>query len=120
MDPNNPVVRLCIEGTRAEYGGRRGDAQKLYWQAWETAANDYERCIAAHYVARFQANPEETFRWNQAALNHAEAVDDASVKDFFPSLYLAMGQACEHLGKQAEARHYYDLAEGLGYSHQMG
>ena len=113
MDLNNPVVKLCIEGTRAEYAKKPDDAYQLYSQAWELAKDGFEACIAAHYVARFQDNPEERLRWNQLALTHAEAVGDESVKGFFPSLYLNMGQSYELLGNSAEAKRFYDLAAGL-------
>lgn len=53
------VVQLCIEGSRAEFEGRPAEAHALYLQAWEAAADDYEACIAAHYMARHQVTPEE-------------------------------------------------------------
>src|SRR5574338_605520 len=101
MDPNNPIVQLCIEGTRAEYAGRKADACALYAQAWETAADDYEACIAAHYVARCQETPEAALRWNQTALRHADSafngVRDERVSEFYPSLYLSLGGTYEQL-----------------------
>ena len=118
MDLNNPVVKLCVEGTRAEFEGRLDDARALFWQAWEISTDDYEACIAAHYVARFQNTPEDTFRWNEEALRRADAVRDDRVKDFYSSLYLNMGRSYELLGDQAEAQRYYDLAAGLGVVHQ--
>jgi hypothetical protein len=57
VDTDNLVVRLCIQGARAEFEGRLDDARSLFWQAWNAARDDYEACIAAHYVARFQQNP---------------------------------------------------------------
>lgn len=119
MDINNPIVKLCMEGTRAEFEKRTNDARILYQQAWESSTNDYEACIAAHYVARFQESPEETLRWNQLALEHADKVKDGSVKDFYPSLYVNLGYSFEILGDQAESRKYYDLAENLGIIHQQ-
>ena len=120
MDLDNPVVKLCMEGTQAEFGGRISDARLLYMQAWEASKNDYEACIAAHYVARFQGSPEETLRWNQEALDRANAVGDERVQDFYPSLYLNMGSSHEALGNQVEARRYYDLAAELGFIHRGG
>jgi tetratricopeptide (TPR) repeat protein len=118
MDPNNPVLKLCIEGSRAEYEGRPEDARKLYEQAWEAASDDYEACMAAHYVARFQENPEDVYRWNQEALNRADAAADERVKDFYPSLYLNMGRSYELLGRHQEAQRYYALAADLGAVHR--
>jgi hypothetical protein len=118
MDINNPVIQLCIEGTRAEFEHRPDDARQLYLQAWEAWTDDYEACIAAHYVARFQETPEETLRWNQLALDHANAVPDEKVKDFRPSLYLNLGHSYETLGDSVNAQRYYQLAADLGVTHQ--
>lgn len=115
MDVNNPVVKLCAEGMRAEGEGRLEDARALFEQAWEASADDYDACVAAHYVARHQPTPEETLRWNQESLRRAEGVGDERVQGFYPSLYLNMGHSYEVLGDLAEARRYYDLAsERLG------
>jgi len=118
MDTNNPVIKLCMEGTRAEFEHRLDDARLLYQQAWEARADDYDACIAAHYVARFQKTPEETLHWNQIALNHANAVHNERVKDFYPSLYLNLGQSYEALGDQVNAQKYYQLADDLGVPHR--
>jgi hypothetical protein len=114
---DNPVVKLCIEGSRAEYERRPDEARALYWQAWQSASNDYEACIAAHYVARFQPGPKEILYWNQEALNRANLVDNESVREFYPSLYLNMGHSYELLDDPIEAKRFFDLAAGLGYAH---
>lgn len=118
MDLTNPVIQLCMEGTRAEFEKRIDDARLLFEQAWEKSTDDYEACIAAHYVARYQAHPEDTLRWNQEALNRADAVGDERVKEFYPSLYLNLGRAYELLGNQIKAQEYYALAAKLGVVHQ--
>lgn len=119
MEITNPVLQLCIQGTEAEYQHRLDDARALYQQAWDTATDDYEACIAAHYVARFQDTPEETFRWNQEALNRADAVNDDRVKAFYPSLYVNMGKSYEELGNREEAERFYALAAALGLEHSL-
>jgi hypothetical protein len=113
MDPNNPVVKLCVAGMQAEGEGHIVRARNLFNQAWETASDDFEACIAAHYLARHQDSPAATLHWNQVALDRAEAVGDERVQSFYPSLYLNMGNAYELLGQQVEARRYYDLAAAL-------
>ena len=110
---------LCIEGARAEFEHRLEDAHILYQQAWEARTDDYDACIAAHYVALFQDSMEESLRWNQIALDHANAVNDDRVKDFYPSLYLSLGRSHELMGNQAEVQRYYDLAAALGVVHQL-
>ncbi|NUQ76531.1 MAG: hypothetical protein HUU21_23575 [Polyangiaceae bacterium] len=118
MDLKNPVVRLCAEGTQAEFEGRKEDAKRLYQEAWAARKDDYEACVAAHYVARFQDTPEETLYWNQEALARAQKVGDDRVKEFLPSLYVNLGHSHELLGNTDKARHYYQLAADLGLVHR--
>lgn len=117
MDLENPVVRLCVEGTQAEFQGKKDDACNLYRQAWEAATDDYEACIAAHYMARCQRTPEEILRWNQEALQRANGVKDSRVKEFYPSLYLNLGSSYELMSNHVEAKRYFDLAAQLGFPH---
>ncbi|UKY51474.1 hypothetical protein [Streptomyces inhibens] len=107
VDPERPVVRLCVEGMQAEAEGRAEVARGLFQRAWDIAADDYEACIAAHYLARHQNSPEETLRWNQECLDRADRVGDERVRGFYPSLYVNMGQAYRKLGQPAPARTYF-------------
>ncbi|HYW13717.1 MAG TPA: hypothetical protein VE871_17275 [Longimicrobium sp.] len=110
MDPNNPIVLLCVEGMKAEGAGRHDEARALFTQAWEAHTDAWEACIAAHYLARHQPTPEDTLRWNQVALDRAKDVTDDRADGFYPSLYLNLGHSHEQLGNLAEARFLYDLA----------
>lgn len=110
MDPNNPIVRLCAEGMEWEMKGKLDEASKLFMTAWEQSADDFEKSIAAHYVARHQKTASDTLRWNQESLDRANAVDDLRVQGFYPSLYLNMGKSHEDLGNREEAKRFYELA----------
>jgi len=112
MDPNNPVVKLCGQGMQAEAEGRLDDARALFNQAWAASQDDYDRCVAAHFVARHQDSPQQMLQWNLAALACAKAVGDERVRSFYPSLYLNLGYSYETLGNQVEARRHYELAAG--------
>ncbi len=107
MDPELSVVRLCAEGMQAEAEGRAEAARELFQQAWDVAADDYEACIAAHYLARHQTSAEETLRWNQECLDRADRVADERVREFYPSLYLNMAHAYRRLGRPTLAHHYF-------------
>ncbi|KUL34081.1 hypothetical protein ADL22_31370 [Streptomyces sp. NRRL F-4489] len=110
MDAELPVVRLCVAGMRAEAEGRAEAARELFQQAWGGARDDYEACIAAHYLARHQSSPEETLRWNQECLDRADLVADERVQGFYPSLYVNMGKAYQQLGQLALAHSYFRRA----------
>jgi tetratricopeptide (TPR) repeat protein len=118
MDLDNPVIKLCLEGTQAEFKGQLAEAQRLYRAAWAAATDDYEACIAAHYVARHQPTPQATLHWNQIALDRADAADADRVGEFYPSLYLNLGRSYELLGNHVEAQRYYNRAAKLGVNHQ--
>ncbi len=115
MDPENPIVKRCAQGMEYESKGDFENASKLFLSAWEESTDDFERCIACHYVARHQKSPEEVLVWNQRSLDYARAVDGEKVSGFFPSLYLNMGKAYEDLSRWDEARQFYAMTvEVLG------
>jgi hypothetical protein len=110
MDVDNPVVRLCGDGMRAESEGRSSDAHALFREAWYAATDDYEACIAAHYLARHQRTPEDTLRWNRECLDRADRVGDERVRGFYPSLHVAMATAHQELGEPDKAHEHYRQA----------
>ncbi len=110
IDPDNPVVRLCAQGMQAEGEGRPQEARALFLQAWEARTDDYEACIAAHYVARHPDSARDALHWNQTALDRAHAVTDGRVLGFYASLCLNLGKSHEDLGNLAAAREHYARA----------
>jgi hypothetical protein len=110
MDPNNPVTRLCVAGMAAEGEGRAADAKALFEQAWAESRDDFDACVAAHYVARHQATAEAELEWNTRALERADLVGDERVRGFYPSLYLNLAHSLEKLGRTAEACELYGTA----------
>ncbi len=112
------TLPLTLAGIQAEFERRDDDARQLYAQAWDAATDDYERCVAAHYVGHLEADPAAALRWHLAALDHARQADAELVADFLPSLYVNLGRAYELTGAVALAEHYYQLAAELGLVHQ--
>lgn len=114
------TVQLCVASTRAEYAGRIDEARELSRQAWESAADDVDACMAAHYVARFETDPTERLHWNQIALARAKAASPDRVAGLLPSLYVNLGQAHQALGHEREARDFFKQATELGLPHDPG
>lgn len=116
MDTNSRTTQLCIAGTQAEYARRLDDARRLYREAWDAAADDYDACIAAHYIAHLEADSAQALRWNLEALSRAERVPERTA-EFLASLYVNLGRSYELLGDLAEAERYYGLAAEHGLVH---
>ncbi|MEP6730337.1 MAG: hypothetical protein ABJE10_06855 [bacterium] len=101
VEPTNPVIVLCSAGMAVE----DNPAEALAWfeQAWNARRDDYDTCIAAHFIARVQRSPELVLHWNEIAVRHAEAVEDDRVRELMSSLYLNFGDANAALGNHEEA-----------------
>jgi tetratricopeptide (TPR) repeat protein len=109
IDPENPVVRVLATAAARE-AAEPDAAAAAYRQAWELATDDYERCMAAHYLARVQATEDDRYRWNALALERALVVADERVAGFLASLRLNLGRSLEDLGRVDEARAEYGAA----------
>lgn len=101
IDPSNPVVALCAAGMQVN--GTPAEARRLFEQAWAARRDDYDACIAAHYLARHQPAAAETLHWNMLAVQHAEAVRDGRADEFFPSLYLNLADSLANAARFDEA-----------------
>jgi tetratricopeptide (TPR) repeat protein len=110
IDPDNPIVRLCAEGMQLEQARRVDEARTMFDRAWNEARDDFEACIAEHFVARLESDPARSLAWNEEALKRANAVADDRVSGFMPSLYLNLGYAHERLGAMDQARAFYRRA----------
>jgi tetratricopeptide (TPR) repeat protein len=113
VDPDNPIVKLCAQGMEAESSGDLTKAKACFERAWDQASDSWERCVAAHYLARHQTTPEATLQWNEECLRQADAVGDDSVAGFYPSLCLNIGYSHEVLGNRQQALDAYRGAERL-------
>jgi SAM-dependent methyltransferase len=82
----------------------------LFERAWELRTDDFDACVAAHYLARHQPDPASALEWNARALRHAEAAGSERVRGFFPSLLLNLAKAYEDVGDLAAAALHYERA----------
>jgi len=110
FSPNNSIIKLCLQGMGMEDAGRPEEASKLFMQAWNGSTTDFEKFIAAHYVARHQTNARDRLKWYEAALQLGSEINDVTVKSAFPSLYLHMAKCQEELNEPEKARKSLELA----------
>jgi tetratricopeptide (TPR) repeat protein len=110
FDPNNVIVQLCMEGMNMEDKGKAGEAASVFLQAWNQASNDFERFIAAHYVARHQKGVAERLEWSETALQSALKINNDNVTSAYPSLYANIAKCYEELGDVDNANKNYELS----------
>lgn len=110
FDPENKIVKLCAEGMSREGEGKAAEACKLFYQAWDEATNDFEKFIAAHYIARHQKSIENKLNWDKKALQLALKINEDGVKATFPSLYLNIAKCYEDLNDIENAKQNYQTA----------
>ena len=110
FDPENHIVKLCATGMNLEGEGKNEEALQLFLQAWAEAANDLEKFISAHYVARQQKSVNDKLKWDETALKLALEIDDADIKGIYPSLYLNVGKCYEDMDDLENAKNNYELA----------
>jgi hypothetical protein len=110
FNPHNPVIRLCVQGMDMENKGRREGAAGIFLQAWNEATNDFEKYLAAFFLARQQLNEQDKLKWLQTSLEFAMKVNDVAVQSAFPTLYSSIANCYEQLGDPANANKYQGLA----------
>jgi len=110
FSPNNNIIKLCVQGIAREEEDKPEEASILFLQAWNEATNDFEKYIAAHFVARHQINDSAKLKWLKTALQFALKINDVTVKSAFPSLYLDIAKCYEKLNDRVNANKNYELA----------
>jgi len=86
------------------------EASKLFLQAWNEAANDFERFTAAYYVARHKNTLADRLKWLETSLQFALKINDVTVNSAFPSLYSNIAKCYQDLGDPDNAKKNFELA----------
>ena len=115
FSPFNNVVKLCLQGMNMEETGKPEEASKLFLKGWNEATNDFEKFLAAHYVARHQSTVSDKLNWFETTLQFALKVNDNTVKSAVPSLYLNIAACYQDLNDHIKAKEYSDLAISSKY-----
>lgn len=103
FDPNNTIIRLCMQAMALKDGQRTAEARTLFLQAWEQASNPLERFIAAFFTAREEGDAAARLNWLEKALEQALLQDDPGSRSALPALYTAMAECHEAMGNRPQA-----------------
>jgi hypothetical protein len=111
FDPRNKIVMLCIQGMGMEDNGKPEEAVKLFLKAWNESTGDFERFLAAYFVARHQDNVADRLKWLETSLQFALNRNDEATKSALPTLYLNIAKCYEELHDAKKAKLIYELAD---------
>ena len=98
FSPFNNIVKRCLQGMEMEAKGNPEKAKHLFRQGWEEATNDFEKFLAAYYVARHQPTISDRLHWLTIALEHALKADSEATKSTLPTLYAQIAACYDDLG----------------------
>lgn len=110
FNPNNHIVRLCLQGMDREVKGKPEEAGSIFLQAWNEATNDFEKFLAAYYVARHQKDVRDKLQWLETALQAALQINNEAVKTALPNLYANIATCYQELNDHDNAKKNHALA----------
>lgn len=113
FSPANPIVKLCVQSLALEGQDQAEAAGRTALQAWNEATHDFERFIAACFVARYQVEIPEKLEWLQTALQCALQTDNIAAMGVLPTLYTDISRCYDTLGDPDNARKYGVLSASL-------
>jgi hypothetical protein len=113
FNPNNNIIKRCLQGMDLEEKGKPDEAGKIFLQAWNEATNDFEKFIAAHCIARHQKNASDKLNWLDTALQLALKINNDAVKAAFGPLYASIAKCYEDLNDPDNAKKNDELAKSF-------
>lgn len=113
FDPHNHIVQLCLQGMQMEITAQPGEAKKIFEKTWQEAANDFEKYLAAYYLARHQDNTAGTLHWLEKTLELALEVNTVAVKTALQAIYSKIAACYHEMNNHEKANEYRDLANSF-------
>lgn len=110
FNPANPIVKLCVMGMAREEEGKPDAANSLFLQAWQEASHDFEKYIAAYFIARQEQEVAQRLQRFETALQFGLKVNNDSVTGALPALYTHIADCYSKLGDMDNVHKYQALA----------
>jgi hypothetical protein len=114
----DPTMTRITAAIAQSHSGDRAGARRSFVEIWSDmgdAPDPFHVCTLAHYMADVQDEVAQELEWDVRALKAASQVTDErakqhhaslSIRSFFPSLHLNVGDAYFRLGDLENAREH--------------
>jgi rifampin ADP-ribosylating transferase len=110
FSPANHIVQLCLQSMVSEEKGNSDEAAELALKAWNEAGNNFEKFLAAHFMARYQTDINKKLEWFEKAFAFATGSTNIAAKSALSTIYSNIAQCYRQLGDPEHAKKYEMLA----------
>lgn len=110
FSPFNHVVKCCLQGMQSEELGNAEEAHKFFLEAWSIATNDFEKYLAAYYLARQEKNSSQKLNWLELSLQFALKINDPATNSALPILYTHIANCYKALNNNNNAKINFEKA----------
>lgn len=107
---DNTIVQYCLQGMAMEEKGDPEEASRWFHKAWNEATDDYEKFMAAFYVARHQKTIPDKLKWLETVLHLSPKVNNETVRAALPLIYTGIAECYGELGDIDNAKKNHGLA----------
>jgi len=111
FSPAHPIVQRCLQGMELEEQGKPEEAGHRFLLAWNEATNDFEKFLAAFFVARHQIAADAALQWLETVLQLALKINNPAVQSALAPLYKKIAGCYAALNKPEQAEKYAALAQ---------
>lgn len=115
FDPNNPTVKRCLQAMAVE-STDASQARRIALEAFREATDDFEKFLAAYYIARFEDGQVDRIHWLETSLGCATRSDDLSARTALGAVHEKLAEAYEDHGGRVEAAKHRALAQAVAHS----
>lgn len=113
FSPANRIVQLCLKGMSMEDNANRQGAAGLFNQAWNESTNDFERFLAAYFIARNENDNRDKLKWFERSLQLALNFNNEATRSALRTLYSHLATCYQESGNMQEAQKYEELASNF-------
>lgn len=113
FSPNNPVVKLCLQGIACEEKGSAVEARRIFTEAWNQASENLDKFLSAFFLGRVQENASEKLKWFEVSSELASKINDDSVRSALPTLYQSIAKCFEEQHDFVNAKNNLDLGRSI-------
>lgn len=110
FSPQNDIVKRCLLGINAAEHNENERAVEHFQEAWQVATADFEKYLAAYFLARYQKEEKTKISWLHTVLEFANKLNNPMVQPVFQEVYLQLATCYSQQKDEQLAQEFRELA----------